>query len=129
MLTEAILANVIEATFETVRLMDLQTMRADARDELPFGVVGLDAEGIVRVYNETEARLAGLDAKTVLGRSFFNAIAQCMNNFMVAQRFEDEPELDAVIPFVLTLRMRPTPVRLRLMASRSAPLRFILIDR
>jgi photoactive yellow protein len=128
-LTEAILATIIEATFDTVRLTDLQTMRKDICDELPFGVVGLDAEGAVRVYNETEARMAGLDAKTVLGCSFFNAIAQCMNNFMVAQRFEDEPELDATIPFVLTLRMRPTPVRLRLIASRSAPLRFILIDR
>ena len=93
-------------------------------------MVGLDAEGIVKVYNETEARLAGLDASTVLGRSFFDAIAQCMNNFMVAQRFEDEPELDATIPFVLTLRMRLLiPVWLRLLASRSAPLRFILIDR
>jgi hypothetical protein len=30
---------------------------------------------------------------------------------------------------VLTLRMRPTPVRLRLLASRSAPIRFILISR
>jgi photoactive yellow protein len=123
------LATIIEATFETVRLTDLQMMRADVRDELPFGVVGLDASGITKVYNETEARMAGLDAKKVLECSFFDAIAQCMNNFMVAQRFEDEPELDAIIPFVLTLRMRPTPVRLRLMASRSSPLHFILIDR
>jgi hypothetical protein len=65
----------------------------------------------------------------VLGNVFFDAVAQCMNNFMVAQRFEDEPELDAIVPFVLTLRMRPTPVRLRLLASKSGPLRFILIDR
>jgi photoactive yellow protein len=123
------LLSVVEATFEMVRLTDLQTMRAEVRDALPFGMVGLDAAGIVKIYNETEARLAGLDSKKVLGSDFFNAIAQCMNNFMVAQRFEDEPELDAIVPFVLTLRMRPTPVRLRLMASRSAPLRFILIDR
>jgi hypothetical protein len=52
-----------------------------------------------------------------------------MNNFMVAQRFEDEPDIDVIIPFVLTLRMRPTPVRLRLLASRLGLLRFILIDR
>ena len=119
----------IDATFETVRLGELQTMRATLCDRLPFGVVGLDAVGITRVYNETEARMAGLDPKRVLGISFFDAVAQCMNNFMVAQRFEDEPELDAIIPYVLTLRMRPTPVRLRLLASRSMPLRFILIAR
>jgi photoactive yellow protein len=123
------LATIIDTTFETVRLAELQTMRADACDRLPFGVVGLDAAGITKVYNATEARMAGLDPKRVLGVSFFDAVAQCMNNFMVAQRFEDEPELDAIIPYVLTLRMRPTPVRLRLLASRSAPIRFILVQR
>jgi photoactive yellow protein len=123
------MATIIEATFETVRCRELQTMPAEVCNRLPFGVIGLDAAGITKVYNATEARLAGLNPEKVIGTSFFDAIAQCMNNFMVAQRFEDEPELDATIPFVLTLRMRPTPVRLRMLASRSVPLRFILIDR
>jgi photoactive yellow protein len=123
------MATIIDATFETVECGELQTMPADVCDHLPFGVVGLDSTGITKVYNETEARMAGLNPKKVLGISFFDVVAQCMNNFMVAQRFEDEPELDAIIPFVLTLRMRPTPVRLRLLASSSGPLRFILIDR
>jgi hypothetical protein len=73
--------------------------------------------------------MAGLAPDTVLGVSFFNAVAQCMNNYMVAERFESEPELDATIPYVLTLRMRPTPVRMRLLASLSSPLRYILIER
>jgi photoactive yellow protein len=119
----------IDVTIETITLAELQTMKPDACDLLPFGVIGLDRSGIARVYNATEARLAGLTAGTVLGASFFNAVAQCMNNFLVAQRFEDEAELDAVIPYVLTLRMRPTPVRMRLLASQSSPLRYILIER
>lgn len=123
------MVSLIDATFETVQCWELQTMPADVCNHLPFGVIGLDAAGITRVYNETEARMAGLNPGRVLGTSFFDAVAQCMNNFMVAQRFEDEPELDATIPYVLTLRMRPTPVRLRLLASSSSPLRFILIDR
>jgi photoactive yellow protein len=127
--TGALMAVMTDAKFETVSFGELQTMQADVCDRLPFGVVGLDAGGHAVVYNATEARMAGLDPKKVLGVSFFDAVAQCMNNFMVAQRFEDEPELDAIIPFVLTLRMRPTPVRLRLLASKSGPLRFILIDR
>ena len=61
-------------------------------DRLPFGVVGLTPEGIVDVYNQTEARLAGLNRDDVLGTSFFLSVAQCMNNFLVAQRFEDEDE-------------------------------------
>ena len=117
------------ATIDTLTLAELQTMRAEALDDLPFGVIGMDTSGIAQIYNAAEARMAGLAADTVLGSSFFNAIAQCMNNYLVAQRFEDEAELDAVIPYVLTLRMRPTPVRMRLLASPSSPLRYILIER
>lgn len=116
-------------SFESVSLTDLYDMPKVQLDQLPFGVVGLDRTGTTRVYNATEARMAGLDPDTVLGIGFFDAVAQCMNNFMVAQRFEDEPELDAVIPFVLTLRMRPTRVRLRLISSEAVPFRFILIER
>ena len=117
------------ATIESVTLADLQTMRSDVCDQLSFGVIGLDRSGIARLYNATEARLAGLAPDTVLGVGFFDAVAQCMNNYLVAQRFEDEAELDDVIPYVLTLRMRPTKVRMRLLASQSSPLRYVLIER
>ena len=116
-------------TFEDVELAALVGMGPDGCDPLPFGVVGITKDGIVAVYNATEARMAGLDAEAVVGVPFFEAIAQCMNNFMVAQRFEDEPELDEIIPYVLTLKMRPTRVRLRLLASPSVKLNYILIER
>ncbi|OTP66413.1 hypothetical protein PAMC26510_35155 [Caballeronia sordidicola] len=48
---------------------------------------------------------------------------------MVAQRFEDENKLDDIISYVLTLRMRPTPVRLRLMKSDEDIKRFLLVER
>jgi photoactive yellow protein len=126
---EAVLTTILDATFEMVTWAELQSMTSHVLDSLPFGVVGIDADGIATVYNATEARMAGLDPKRVIGTSFFDAVAQCMNNFMVAQRFEDEPDLDAIVPYVLTLRMRPTPVRLRLLSSRVGSLRFVLIER
>ncbi len=118
-----------EASFEAVALSDLDTMSVDERDALAFGVVGFEADTIVQSYNATEARMSGLDPATVIGVPFFDAVAQCMNNFMVAQRFEDEPEIDDIIPYVLTLRMRPTRVRLRLLAAPEMPRRYILIER
>jgi hypothetical protein len=51
----------------------------------------------------------------------------CMNNFMVAQRFEDEDVLDTVIDYVLTFRMRPTPVKLRLVRQWNLSRRYLLI--
>jgi photoactive yellow protein len=117
------------ADFETVKLHDLVAMGATERDALPFGVVGFAADTIVQVYNATEARMSGLDPATVVGIPFFDAVAQCMNTFMVAQRFQHEPELDDMFPYVLTLRMRPTKVRLRLLATAETPLRYVLIER
>lgn len=123
------MAAVASIAFEDIELSRLMGMRPEDLDGLPFGIVGLDADGVVVIYNATEARLAGLDVDAVIGAPFFEAIAQCMNNFMVSQRFEDEPELDDIIPYVLTLRMRPTRVRLRLLAKPDQRLNFILVER
>ena len=118
-----------KANFSDVSIADIETMDRRELDELDFGVIGIDSETIATLYNETESRLSGLAPERVLGLPFFDAVAQCMNNFLVAQRFEDEPELDEVIPFVLTLRMRPTPVCLRLLAKPFGERRYILIER
>jgi photoactive yellow protein len=118
-----------EASFENITLADLESMDVQERNVLPFGVVGVSPSTIVEIYNATEARMSGLDPSTVVGVPFFEAVAQCMNNFMVAQRFEDEPHLDDIVPYVLTLRMRPTRVRLRLLAEPTAPRRYVLIER
>lgn len=115
--------------FADIGLDDLAALEGDDVDRLSFGVVGMSATGTVEVYNATESKLAGLPRDSVLGTDYFSTIAQCMNNFMVAQRFEDEPELDAIIDYVLTLRMRPTPVKLRLLKSAASPRRYILIQR
>ncbi len=123
------MGDVIDYTMETIGIADLDAMTEEALDRLPFGVVGIDRDGIARVYNRTEAELAGLDQERILGAHFFDTIAQCMNNFMVAQRYEDEPALDAIVPFVLTLRMRPTPVRLRLLQDPGSPLRYLILKR
>lgn len=101
----------------------------DELDKLDYGVVGLSPEGIVEIYNLTEARLAGLPQDSVLGSNFFLDIAQCMNNFMIAQRFEDESDIDVILDYVLTFRMRPTPVRIRLLKKSGVARRFVLIER
>lgn len=115
--------------FNEVSLATLISSTKVTLDNLPYGVIGLSSDGIVEIYNATEAELAGLPAEKVLGGNFFHNVAQCMNNFMVAQRFLDEPEIDTTIDFVLTLRMRPTPVKLRLLQSKTASLHFVLIHR
>ncbi|MEQ0777830.1 phosphonate transporter [Paraburkholderia tropica] len=115
--------------FEDLRITELARLDADTLDALQFGVIGFTSDAVVTVYNATESRNAGLSAQRVLGRHFFEEVAPCMNNFMVAQRFDDVDELDEIIPYVLTLRMRPTPVRLRLLKASDYTTRFVLIER
>lgn len=102
-------------------------------DTLDFGVIGIDADSIVRAYNRTESRLAGLSADRVLGNPLFTVVAPCMNNYLVAQRLDDAltagDALDVTIDYVFTLRMRPTRVKLRLLASPGLPLRYVAVMR
>lgn len=98
-------------------------------DELAFGVIGFDADEVVRRYNREEAATAGLDPARVLGRPLFTEVAPCTNNDLVAERFRREPVLDEQLDYVFTLRMRPTPVRLRLLAAPDADYRYMVVAR
>ena len=115
--------------FATTPIRELAATRPEDLNELLFGVIGFDADGVVRTYSAAESRMAGLSPDRVVGKHFFTAVAPCMNNFLVAQRFEDEAELDATIDYVLTLRMRPTPVKLRLLKSAGVSERYVLVQR
>lgn len=111
----------------------LDDLSTESLDELDFGVIGFDASGEVCRYNRFESGCAGLSKASTLGRPLFSVVAPCMNNFMVAQRFEDAAEtgepLDATIDYVLTLRMRPVKVKLRLVAMPGAAVRYVLVQR
>ncbi|MET0857951.1 MAG: phosphonate transporter [Telluria sp.] len=111
----------------------LATLDSDQLDALDFGVIGFDDDTVVRLYNTFESKAAGLAPPRVLGQPLFTVVAPCMNNFMVAQRFDDALDageaLDATIDYVLTLRMRPVKVALRLIASPGSATRYVLVNR
>ena len=111
----------------------LDSLSPEALDDLSFGVIGIDAAGDVCRYNRFESECAGLSKPSTLGRPLFTVVAPCMNNFMVAQRFEDAAAtgqpLDTTIDYVLTLRMRPVKVKLRLVAAPGAAVRYVLVQR
>jgi len=116
--------------FDAPGLFDLlAALPDDAIDALPFGAVGIGTALDVVFYSAREASLSGLSPARVLGRHMFEEVAPCMNNDLVGGRFEAAGELDAVIPFVLTLRMRPTPATLRLLKRPGAPRSWVLIQR
>jgi len=114
-------------------LPEISALSEAELDELEFGVIGFDAGNIVRRYNAYESKAAALSPQSVLGHPLFTVVAPCMNNFLIAQRFEDAAaagtRFDATIDYVLTLRMRPVKVKLRLLASGGPALRYVLVSR
>jgi photoactive yellow protein len=114
-------------------LSNLNVLQDTELDALDFGVIGFDASTTVCRYNIFESKAAGLSSERVLGHALFTLVAPCMNNYLVAQRFDDAAvegtELDATIDYVLTLRMRPVKVKLRLLAAPSSSLRYVLVHR
>lgn len=111
----------------------IDALDASALDRLEFGVIGFDADGTVQRYNAVESKLAALPPHRVLGHALFTSVAPCMNNFLVAQRFEDAASagtsLDETLDYVLTLRMRPEKVKLRLLAEPTMKFRYVLVMR
>ena len=57
----------------------IERLSAQQLDALPFGVVRLDAEGIVTFYSRTEAEQSGFRDRRAIGRDFFTQIAPCLS--------------------------------------------------
>lgn len=97
----------------------------DVIDSQPYGVVKVDNDGNVLMYNKYEADLAGVEPAFAEGRSFFTQIAPCTNNRLFFGKFKDglgNGKLDEQFKYTFTYKMKPTPVEVHMFhddASRS----------
>jgi photoactive yellow protein len=111
-------------------LIERLALATDAElDALDFGVIKLDPDGRLLAYNAYESAATGLSRERLLGRPFFSEIGLCMNNALVAERFAQQSEFDISLDYLFTLRMKLSPVRLRLLKSASVTARFVLVRR
>ncbi len=110
-------------------LLDEMGAEPAAYDALEFGLVAMDLDGTVLAYNVAESECAGIRAESVLGLTFFTDVAPCTNNYLVSGRYEEEADLDETIDYVFTLRMRPTPVRLRMLKCTESGRQYLAVRR
>ncbi|TDH62806.1 hypothetical protein E2C06_09780 [Dankookia rubra] len=66
----------------------IEGLPVQALDDLPFGAIRLDAEGVVRVYSGAERRLSGSGERPRLGLEFFREVAPCMDTPRYRGRIE-----------------------------------------
>ncbi|MAQ18920.1 MAG: hypothetical protein CMN30_29500 [Sandaracinus sp.] len=100
----------------------LDALSRGGLDGLPFGVVELDARGVITSYNAAEARMTGLAPADVVGRPFFREVAPCTAVPEFEGRFRRgvaAGELDAAFEFDFNFVLAPVRVAVRLLSSPS----------
>lgn len=86
-------------------------------DEIDIGLIKVTETGIIEIFNRYESEFSGVQREAAEGRNFFTQVAPCTNNRLFFGRFKkgvEKGELDLVIPYTYTYKMRPTHVTIHL---------------
>jgi photoactive yellow protein len=106
-------------TFSEANMIDwLDSNSEESYNNLTFGVVQMNEQGIVTAYNSNISIIGGVTKDNAIGKNFFIQVAPCTNNFMVAEKYQQET-LDEEMPYMFTYITQPTPVILRLLKGKN----------
>ncbi|MBL6720508.1 MAG: PAS domain-containing protein [Planctomycetes bacterium] len=104
-------------------LTTLPALDQHQADALDFGVVKVDDDGNVLLYNKWESDMAGVPVASAMGKNFFTQVAPCTNNRLFFGRFKDgvsAGNLDTEFNYTFTYKMKPTNVVIRLLRDGSS---------
>jgi photoactive yellow protein len=110
-------------------LGSLPRNEADAAD---FGIVKVDNEGKIELYNSYEAELAGITPAEAEGRNFFTEVAPCTNNKLFFGRFKSgvaAGELDAEFNYTFTYKLRPTNVAIHMKHDKESGSNWVFVKK
>jgi photoactive yellow protein len=109
----------------------LSQMSSEEVEQLPVGVIKIDAKGKILIYNAAEGALAGLSPRDVIGRNFFRDIAPCTNRPEFLGRFVDgvkSGNLDVIFEYRFFFNRIPTRVTVQMRRSYHDQSFWILIQ-
>lgn len=103
-------------------------------DEFEYGVIKVDDTGIIELFSRAETGFSGVTAAAAEGRNFFTQVAPCTNNRLFYGRFKkgvESGDLNHVMPYTYTYKMRPTNVTIQLYRHRATGTNWIVtrVDR
>jgi photoactive yellow protein len=88
-------------------------------DTLPFGLLELDAAGIVIRYSPAAEQNSPLQPQDILGRNFFTEVAPCAQVSEVKSRFLSFMTFgDAVQKFSITCPVENKNIKIQIMLAR-----------
>jgi photoactive yellow protein len=110
---------------------ELEALTEAELDDLEFGVVRLDREGTVKVFNKTEAVRSGYKSRPAIDRDFFLEIAPCMSKPEMKGRIDrarQEGDVDIEIGWVGDFDDPDGEIRIRAISASDGGL-WILLER
>jgi len=90
-------------------------------DQLPYGMIQLDATGRILRFNAVESRLSSLPQQQQLGKHFFTEVAPCTKVQEFYGRFKEgvtRESLDTSFQFHFAFKQNPRDVTVRLFYSK-----------
>lgn len=117
---------------EEAIIHQLDVMSREQANAVPYGVVKVDDQGVVQLYNKWEADMAGVPVGSAEGKNFFTQVAPCTNNRLVLGRFKDgvaKGELDIEFNYTFTYKMKPTNVGIRLFRHRASRTNWVFVTK
>ena len=101
----------------------LESLSPTELDDLPYGVIKLDQQGMILQYNTTESFITGRVATLVIGKNFFTEVAPCTNTPEFYGRFVEGFEkkfLNTVFNYLFDHNMKPVSVKVHMILAKYA---------
>jgi photoactive yellow protein len=109
----------------------IESLSPPELDALPFGIIQLDANGVILHYNTYESQLAQLRPEDVIGRDFFREVAPCTDVQAFRGRFVQgvaRQQLDERFRYHFPFAKGPRDVLITLFYSAATRSVFVLVQ-
>ena len=111
---------------------ELGKMSREQLDELPYGVIELEADGTLVSYNTGESEISGRKPEKVIGKNFFTEVAPCTDVREFHGRFLDLIEHRAVnheFEFVFPFPEKQVAVNITMLYEQRENRVWVMVDR
>jgi photoactive yellow protein len=111
-------------------LKKLPSLSAAELDALSIGVVKVDDQGVIQMYNKEEGRIGNVNPASVIGKNFFTQVAPCTNNRLFFGKFKEgvsKGQLSFSMPYTFTYKIKPTNVMIQMYRDPDTSSNWVLV--
>ena len=110
----------------------LAKMNEKQIDNLAFGAIQLDKDGVILIYNATESEITGRKPEDVIGKNFFREVAPCTRRPEFYGKFKEgvaKGELNTLFEYEFDYKMNPVKVKVHMKKALVGDTYWIFVKR